>query len=223
MSTKNRRGGLGRGLGALIPTAPPAAVDPVDGPADGPVDPNGGPGSGQPPAAGPATNGAPEFAEVPGAAFAEVPVERIHPNAKQPRQVFDEDALAELPDGAITRSSATGDVSAIFYNYPAGKANIVDVVTAVSAGGESTNSSQASAIPLPSSQPTNLVMQAVGNQLQLSWPQDHLGWRLQIQTNDLNTGLTGNWVTVPNSTNANSFSVPMNPANGAVLLRLVYP
>jgi hypothetical protein len=27
--------------------------------------------------------------------------------------------LAELPDGAITRSSATGDVSAIFYNYPA--------------------------------------------------------------------------------------------------------
>jgi xylan 1,4-beta-xylosidase len=27
--------------------------------------------------------------------------------------------LAELPDGAIARSSATGDVSAIFYNYPA--------------------------------------------------------------------------------------------------------
>jgi xylan 1,4-beta-xylosidase len=27
--------------------------------------------------------------------------------------------LAELPDGAVTRSSATGDVSAIFYNYPA--------------------------------------------------------------------------------------------------------
>ncbi|MER7243233.1 hypothetical protein [Kribbella sp. NPDC000426] len=27
--------------------------------------------------------------------------------------------LADLPDGAITRSSSTGDVSAIFYNYPA--------------------------------------------------------------------------------------------------------
>jgi ParB family chromosome partitioning protein len=37
-----------------------------------------------------------EFAPVPGATFAEIPVERIHANAKQPRQVFDEDALAEL-------------------------------------------------------------------------------------------------------------------------------
>lgn len=33
---------------------------------------------------------------VPGARFAEVPVADIHPNRKQPRQVFDEDELAEL-------------------------------------------------------------------------------------------------------------------------------
>ncbi|MDT4919355.1 MAG: ParB family transcriptional regulator, chromosome partitioning protein, partial [Pseudonocardiales bacterium] len=33
---------------------------------------------------------------VPGATFAELPVSSIHPNPKQPRQVFDEDALAEL-------------------------------------------------------------------------------------------------------------------------------
>jgi ParB family chromosome partitioning protein len=33
---------------------------------------------------------------VPGATFADLPVGTIHPNAKQPRQVFDEDALAEL-------------------------------------------------------------------------------------------------------------------------------
>jgi len=33
---------------------------------------------------------------VPGATFAEVPVGQITPNPKQPRQVFDEDALAEL-------------------------------------------------------------------------------------------------------------------------------
>jgi ParB family chromosome partitioning protein len=36
------------------------------------------------------------LAPVPGARFAELPVGEIHPNAKQPRQVFDEDALAEL-------------------------------------------------------------------------------------------------------------------------------
>lgn len=37
-----------------------------------------------------------DLASVPGAAFAEVPVDSIHPNRKQPRQVFDEDELAEL-------------------------------------------------------------------------------------------------------------------------------
>ena len=36
------------------------------------------------------------LAPVPGARFAEVPVDAIAPNAKQPRQVFDEEALEEL-------------------------------------------------------------------------------------------------------------------------------
>jgi hypothetical protein len=101
--------------------------------------------------------------------------------------------------------------------------NYFYVVTAVSAGVESTNSLQAGAIPLPSNQPTNLVMQTVGNQLQLAWPQDHLGWRLQIQTNDLTGGLSTNWATVPNSTNVMATNIVINPANGSVFLRLVYP
>ncbi|MEX5260795.1 ParB/RepB/Spo0J family partition protein [Kocuria sp. CPCC 205263] len=37
-----------------------------------------------------------ELAAVPGATFAEIPVAAIHPNRKQPRQVFDEDELVEL-------------------------------------------------------------------------------------------------------------------------------
>lgn len=37
-----------------------------------------------------------ELAAVPGATFAEIPVASIHPNRKQPRQVFDEEELAEL-------------------------------------------------------------------------------------------------------------------------------
>ncbi len=36
------------------------------------------------------------LAPVPGARFAEIPVVSIHPNLRQPRQVFDEDALEEL-------------------------------------------------------------------------------------------------------------------------------
>ena len=101
--------------------------------------------------------------------------------------------------------------------------NYFYVVSAVGAGGESSNSLQATAAPLPSNQPTNLVMQAGGGQLQLSWPQDHLGWRLQIQTNNLSSGIGANWATVPNSTNASSANIPINPTNGTVFLRLVYP
>jgi ParB family chromosome partitioning protein len=75
MSNRQRRGGLGRGLGSLIPTAPPES------------DPAGDPALGYS-----ADAGAPSM----GARFADLPLAAIHPNAKQPRQVFDEDALAEL-------------------------------------------------------------------------------------------------------------------------------
>jgi len=37
-----------------------------------------------------------ELRPVPGATFAEIPVAAVHPNAKQPRQVFDDDELNEL-------------------------------------------------------------------------------------------------------------------------------
>jgi len=97
------------------------------------------------------------------------------------------------------------------------------VVTAVSGGGESPNSLQASAAPLPSAVPTNIVVQVGSGQLQLSWPQDHLGWHLQIQTNSLNAGLGANWVNVPNSTTTNQIFIPINPNNGSIFLRMVYP
>jgi len=54
-----RRGGLGRGLGALIPTGP-------------------------------------DEEQIEGARFDEVPLDSIEPNPRQPREVFDPDALAEL-------------------------------------------------------------------------------------------------------------------------------
>jgi hypothetical protein len=96
------------------------------------------------------------------------------------------------------------------------------VVTAVS-DGESTNSLQASATPLPSSVATNIFWQVSSGQLQLFWPQDHLGWHLQIQTNSLNADLGDNWVNVPNSTTTTQIFIPINPTNGSVFLRMVYP
>src|SRR5579859_8111286 len=86
-NNKSRRGGLGRGLGALIPTS-------GDGNSGGPAATDvffGGPVAVQD---GPEVSGDP--LPVPGASFAELPLDSIHPNPRQPRQVFDEDALAEL-------------------------------------------------------------------------------------------------------------------------------
>ncbi|MEU7994723.1 ParB/RepB/Spo0J family partition protein [Micromonospora sp. NPDC049060] len=111
---KNRpRGGLGRGLGALIPTgpAPTAVVEPTtaeESPAsvEAAADTAAAAPAGQMPT-GPVPAAAippvvaqpepqPELSPVPGARFAEIPVDAIVPNPKQPRQVFDEDALEEL-------------------------------------------------------------------------------------------------------------------------------
>lgn len=90
MTKQNRRGGLGRGLGALIPTAADG------GSAPSPADIYFGASATETVsvASEAADNSGP--LPVPGASFAELPVSAIHPNAKQPRQVFDEDALNEL-------------------------------------------------------------------------------------------------------------------------------
>jgi ParB family transcriptional regulator, chromosome partitioning protein len=85
----DRRRGLGRGLGALIPTAPGKGDAPATGPS--PVDLLI-PERSVPGAAG--DQGVP--AAVAGAYFAEIPLDAITPNPRQPRVVFEEEALAEL-------------------------------------------------------------------------------------------------------------------------------
>jgi len=88
-----RRGGLGRGLAALIPTGP-ATGGPLPSPAEG--------SAAERKAAEEkgwfAANGAAKqhSGEVAGAVYREIPIGSIKPNPKQPRQVFDEEALSEL-------------------------------------------------------------------------------------------------------------------------------
>jgi hypothetical protein len=94
------------------------------------------------------------------------------------------------------------------------------VVSGTNFLGESGNSSEASARTVSTTSP-QMNFAASNGQMQLSWPMDHLGWRLEMQTNSLATG-TG-WVTVPNSAATNQVFVPINPTNGSVFFRLVYP
>ena len=101
--SKTRVGGLGRGLGALIPTAP-AAPGGLGRPTGGaaPTQPNRSAESQSPTSDLPADlqvdrsldDGAP--LPVPGASYVEVEVGSITTNPRQPRQVFDEESLAEL-------------------------------------------------------------------------------------------------------------------------------
>jgi ParB family chromosome partitioning protein len=115
----DRRRGLGRGLGALIPAAPQGSDEVQNGAVTGtastspsavPVIPGDRgvaaakvttlPDSASPPN-GVSRETTPDVAtvvptEVAGAHFAEIPVEQITPNPRQPREVFDEDALSEL-------------------------------------------------------------------------------------------------------------------------------
>ena len=121
---QERKGGLGRGLGALIPSAPAqmdksgktggiggGASDIIFGKAK-PVEeepskaakpakpkrPKGAPKvgvKGAPTVAASAENALSPM-PVGGARYQEIPLGQIIPNPKQPRQVFDEDDLAEL-------------------------------------------------------------------------------------------------------------------------------
>jgi ParB family chromosome partitioning protein len=98
--TTKQRGGLGRGLAALIPTGPPpgaeaAAPLPVAAAAPAVAPPTV---ALVPPPAEPAPRGTeePETIGVPGAQLREVAVDDVVPNPKQPRQVFDDEAMDEL-------------------------------------------------------------------------------------------------------------------------------
>ncbi|MEV6211128.1 ParB/RepB/Spo0J family partition protein [Kitasatospora sp. NPDC051914] len=106
------RRGLGRGLGALLPAGPAAAVPETVPVADGaaatavPVLPAGrGTVAAQAAAESLRELAAeaharslpePALAPVDGARFAELPLDAITPNPRQPREVFDEDKLREL-------------------------------------------------------------------------------------------------------------------------------
>src|SRR2546423_5479627 len=79
---------LGRGLGALIPSSPAPGTTTLGSKS------NSIPGA--PPVTTPTEPQGPELAAVPGASFAEIDVDKITPNPKQPRTVFDEEAMEEL-------------------------------------------------------------------------------------------------------------------------------
>jgi hypothetical protein len=96
------------------------------------------------------------------------------------------------------------------------------VVSALNAAGESADSAPVSAQPVSMSPPL-LTFKSSAGQVQVAWPQDHVGWTLQMQTNLLGSGLGTNWVALPASRSTNQISFPIAPWSGCVFLRLACP
>ena len=74
--------------------------------------------------------------------------------------------------------------------------------------------------------PTNLLLSVSGTNLKLSWPADHTGWRLLMQTNNLANGIsvnTNDWAAIPASQQTNQMILPMAPTLPLEFYRLIYP
>ena len=69
--------------------------------------------------------------------------------------------------------------------------------------------------------PSVITNSVSGNILSLSWPAGQ-GWKLQMQTNSLATGLGTNWVYVTDGT-LSSTNVTIDQTKSTVFYRLVYP
>jgi|GEM_PF-1357816 len=82
------------------------------------------------------------------------------------------------------------------------------------------------AISLVNTNSTNIVATVTGNQLTLTWPADHTGWRLLQQTNNLISGISSNtndWGTVAGSTTTNQEIITIDAAKPTEFYQLVYP
>ncbi len=99
-------------------------------------------------------------------------------------------------------------------------------VTVTAQNGAAVNTYTVNASLLPSQTQPVLTRSVNGKTLSLSWPFDHLGYRLLVQTNNLQKGVSTNlsdWSTVAGSTSVTSTNLTIVPSNFDEYYRLVYP
>ncbi|MDB6066800.1 MAG: hypothetical protein JWR26_3008 [Pedosphaera sp.] len=96
------------------------------------------------------------------------------------------------------------------------------IVAATNQAGQSADSNPVGMQPI-STTPPQFNFAVVGSQMRFTWPPDHLGWKLQTQTNLPGAGLGNNWINSPGSETTNQMTFQINPAAGSFFLRLAYP
>jgi hypothetical protein len=122
--------------------------------------------------------------------------------------------IASLVTNATFLDGAVQNGTAYFY-----------VVTALNVlGQESAYSGEVVARPastLPAPVGFNLFNNGTQMGVQFNWPEDHIGWRLTMNSNGL--GNPNAWLTVLNSSATNQIWLQLDPAQESVFFRLVFP
>ena len=78
----------------------------------------------------------------------------------------------------------------------------------------------------PSTNPPILLATLAGQNLSLTWPADHIGWRLLVQTNHVAQGLSASmndWGTVSGSTTTHQVNLAVATNQAAEFYRLIWP
>lgn len=130
-------------------------------------------------------------------------------------------AVQFYQDSTLLGQTTTAPYTFTWNNAPAGNYSLTANVVY---NGSSVAASPAVGINVgvATNAPTLNVTTANGS-LQISWPPDHTGWELEVQTNSTAIGLSTKWTILSASASTNAVTVPIAPANGAVFYRLVYP
>ena len=125
--------------------------------------------------------------------------------------------ITNLPPQAVLTAQAVANTNAFRYVRYLGPANGYCDVAELQFNG------WISGAPVIATNPPLLGWQIYNGNVEFSWPADHTGWTLQMQSNALSVGLTTNWGDVAGSVSTNQISLPIYPAGGNVFFRLALP
>ncbi len=108
-------------------------------------------------------------------------------------------------------------------NVESSDQGIYCAVASNSGGAASSRNATLTVVPVVNATPINLFVTVGNGSLTLAWPADHVGWRLESQTNSPGIGLSTNWSTVAGSTATNQMIIPVNFMAGSAFFRMAYP
>jgi len=136
-------------------------------------------------------------------------------------------ATNQLIYNGVTNVLASGVASAaLTLNPNPALTNVIQVqVTAQDGVTKQTYTVNVTQLPNQAT-PPGLTNSVSNGTLNLSWGLDRLGYRLLMQTNNLNLGVSSNpndWATVPGSMMTNTLAIPIVTTNLNEFYRLVYP